>query len=209
MWNEFVEKNPVIGCILPSGITTTRRAITAEERSAILAVCKYHPAGLYILFMLYCGIRPHEAACIQGKDVNGNILHVRGTKSSDADRYIPIPEVLRKVLPEIGAEEYLIKSLSGVSPIKESHRRKMWNSFKKELGRYIDVADDLVPYCLRHTYCTDLQDAGIPINVARELMGHSTIVLTSKIYTHHSQKTFDNALELINSHIYSHNKAHG
>ena len=152
--------------------------------------------------MLYCGLRPHETAYIQGKDVNGNVLHVRGTKSADADRYIPIPEVLKEVLPEIGDEEYFIKSLSGVSPIKESHRRKMWNSFKKELGRYIDVAGDLVPYCLRHTYCTDLQDAGIPINVAREFMGHSTISLTSKVYTHHSETTFFKAAEQINSHIH-------
>lgn len=60
------------------------------------------------------------------------------------------------------------------------------------------VADDLVPYCLRHTYCTDLQSAGVPINVARELMGHSDISITAKIYTHHSEIDFDNAKQLIN-----------
>jgi site-specific recombinase XerD len=46
------------------------------------------------------------------------------------------------------------------------------------------VAEDLVPYCLRHTFCTDLQDAGVPINVAKYLMGHTDIAVTSKIYTH-------------------------
>jgi site-specific recombinase XerD len=46
------------------------------------------------------------------------------------------------------------------------------------------VADDLVPYCLRHTYGTDLQDAGVPINVAKYLMGHSDITVTANIYTH-------------------------
>lgn len=202
--NGFITVNPAYGCILPSGHADTHRAITAEERSAILSVCKYHECSLYILLMLYCGLRPHETAYIQGRDIKENVLHVRGTKSADADRYVPLPEVLRRVLPEIEDEEYLIKSLSGASPVRESHRRKMWRSFKKELGSCIDTADDLVPYCLRHTYCTDLQDAGIPINVAREFMGHSTIVLTSKIYTHHSQKTFNSAAELINSHIYSH-----
>ena len=45
------------------------------------------------------------------------------------------------------------------------------------------VAEDLVAYCLRHTYCTDLQRAGVPINVAKYLMGHSDISVTSKIYT--------------------------
>jgi hypothetical protein len=31
------------------------------------------------------------------------------------------------------------------------------------------VAADINPYCLRHTYCTDLQDKGVPINIAKYL----------------------------------------
>lgn len=46
------------------------------------------------------------------------------------------------------------------------------------------VAADLTPYCLRHTFCTDLQAAGVPINVAKDLMGHSDIDITANIYTH-------------------------
>ena len=46
------------------------------------------------------------------------------------------------------------------------------------------IADDLVLYCLRHTFCTDLQKAGIPLNIARILMGHEDIRITSAIYTH-------------------------
>ena len=34
------------------------------------------------------------------------------------------------------------------------------------------VARDLTPYCLRHTYATDLQTAGVPINIAKEFLGH-------------------------------------
>ena len=104
------------------------------------------------------------------------------------------------MLPAIRPEGYFIKSLRGIAPTKESHRAKLWNHFKKELKKYIDIADDLVPYCFRHTYCTDLQDAGVPINLAREFMGHSSITLTSRIYTHHSEKSFNNAKECINMH---------
>ena len=59
------------------------------------------------------------------------------------------------------------------------------------------VADDLVPYCLRHTFCTDLQDAGVPINIAKELMGHSDISITAKIYTHQTEYAFNNAREMM------------
>lgn len=86
----------------------------------------------------------------------------------------------------------------------------MWRDFilamNKEMGGINEkndilirtVADDLVPYCLRHTFCTDLQDAGVPINVAKELMGHSDISVTSKIYTHRSDISFEKALEKMN-----------
>ncbi len=60
------------------------------------------------------------------------------------------------------------------------------------------VAPDLSPYCLRHTYCTDLQDAGVPINVARYLMGHASIVMTSRIYTHTTEKVIQDAADKIN-----------
>ena len=63
------------------------------------------------------------------------------------------------------------------------------------------VASDLVPYCLRHTYCTDLQAAGVPINVARELMGHSDISMTAKIYTHSSQAALDNAAAAVDAYL--------
>lgn len=60
------------------------------------------------------------------------------------------------------------------------------------------VVYDLDPYCVRHTFCTDLQTAGVPINVAKEFMEHSDIALTSKTYTHHSEESFINAAKSIN-----------
>ena len=61
------------------------------------------------------------------------------------------------------------------------------------------IASDLVPYCLRHTFCTDLQDAGVPINIAKYLMGHSDISLTAKIYTHTTDKAIQEAAKKINA----------
>ena len=53
------------------------------------------------------------------------------------------------------------------------------------------LAPDLEPYLLRHTFCTDCQAAGVPINVAKELMGHSDISVTAKIYTHMVDEVFE------------------
>ena len=62
------------------------------------------------------------------------------------------------------------------------------------------VAPDLVLYCLRHTYCTDLQRAGVPLEIARMLMGHEDITTTANIYTHSGEAEVMQARDLINKH---------
>ena len=59
------------------------------------------------------------------------------------------------------------------------------------------LPDDLTPYCYRHTYCTDLQDAGVPLVVASRLMGHSDVKITARVYTHASKDSFNDALAKI------------
>jgi site-specific recombinase XerD len=59
------------------------------------------------------------------------------------------------------------------------------------------VAPDLVPYCLRHTYCTDLQAKGVKLKTASYLMGHANISITADIYTHITDEALDEAAALI------------
>lgn len=50
------------------------------------------------------------------------------------------------------------------------------------------IAPDLVPYCLRHTYCTDLMREGVGLESVRYLMGHENITTTANIYTHSDKR---------------------
>ena len=61
------------------------------------------------------------------------------------------------------------------------------------------IAPDLCLYCLRHTYCTDLQRSGVPINVAKALMGHANISTTANIYSHSGLPDVILASQLINA----------
>ena len=197
----LIETNPVSRTTRPKGHKNSRRALTDIEFEVVNRIAKDHPCGLWIMLMLYCGLRPHETAIIQGKDIKGNILHVRGYKSEKGDRIVPIPEPLKPYLPsDLNEEEYLIKSPRGYAPVQKHHRVKMWGMFKRDMEKIIDVGD-LTPYCFRHTYCTNLQDAGVPITCARDLMGHSTIKLTADIYTHQTLSSFVDSAEKINAHF--------
>lgn len=62
------------------------------------------------------------------------------------------------------------------------------------------VAEDLTPYCLRHTYCTDLQDAGVPLNIAKYLMGHDDVSVTANIYTHTTETALESAIDSIDKY---------
>lgn len=211
--NKLILNNPATKLEKPKGYTQQRRAITKYERIIILQVADSHRHGLWILLMLYCGLRPNETSLVQGRhiDFKKGILHIEGTKTANANRYVPIPEILLDKLPKLEPYQFLFLSESGTK-INDDCRGRMWHSFKREMNVAMGcevyrnqivppfrVSVDLVPYCLRHTYCTDLQAAGVPINVAKELMGHSDISLTARIYTHKSEESFNAAATLINA----------
>ena len=108
---------------------------------------------------------------------------------------------------------YLFTQPTTGRPHTETSMKQIWRSFKQALdldmsaqmaqrrnrpGNVV-VADDLTPYCLRHTYATDLQSADVPINVAKDFLGHKSIAMTSQIYTHLSVDAFAEAsLKVIN-----------
>ena len=204
-----------------------RRSITPKERAFILKTAEKHRAGMFIKIMLYCGLRPGEVAALQWRNIDfkkrtltvDSALKGDGSigepKSEAGYRTVPIPLVLYDDLvarfEESGKNRFaFICTNSGGGKLTKSSIVQMWKSFVYRLniemgcktfkGALIPpypVADDLVMYCLRHTYCTDLQAAGVPINVARELMGHSNISITAEIYTHSSQESFTNAANAI------------
>lgn len=199
--NGLIQNNPAAHLTRPKGGKTERRSITEKERQYILQVADTDPRFLFYLFMLFCGCRPSEAAEIQGRDIltidGEHILHIRGTKTAAADRQVPIPDYLYQRIPkDVEPFDYIIKQTNG-KQLNQYARLHLWRRFRREMNIAMGckvyrnqlvapfpVAEDLVPYCLRHTYCTDLQKQGIDIRTAQYLMGHSSIQLTADIYTH-------------------------
>ena len=195
---------------LPDTTSGSHRSITDAERAAILAVAGSHPAGLWVLTLLYTGMRPGESAALMWSDVDfaNNEIHIhaaresgsnsiKGPKTAAGIRDIPIHTQLRPLLQLAQGEpfQFVFPNRSGKMQ-GHSSMQAAWNSFRRSMDIYMGatvvrgkvvesvVAKDLTPYCLRHTFCTDLQRAGVPLNVAKELMGHSHIQTTANIYTH-------------------------
>lgn len=212
--NDLIRKNPCKGVMKPRGTRKTHREITPLERKYIEQVADTDERFVFFLFMLYCGCRPGEVANLKGCDIrkkNGaNFLHINGTKTENAVREVPIPKYLMERIPKTEPFEYIFKNKNGDRRSKESIH-KLWKAFKREMNIAMGcevyrneivndlVAPDLVPYCLRHTYCTDLFRNGVDEKIAQTLMGHASITITRDIYTHVSEDMlYETALKLRN-----------
>ena len=121
----------------PKGTKRTRRSITEAERAVILEVADTDPRFLLFLFMLFCGCRPSEAAELQGRDVileDGKpLLHIRGTKTKNSDRFVPIDQYLYARIPKTKKFEYIVTRTDG-EPMDAPARAKLWTKFKRELS---------------------------------------------------------------------------
>lgn len=106
--NGYIKNNPMDAVNVPKGYTNHRRALTEEERRNVMELCKTDKRRNFILLMLQCGLRPSETTYIQGKDINKSdrLLHVRGTKTEAADRFIPIPEPLLSMIKDYSGDRY-------------------------------------------------------------------------------------------------------
>lgn len=215
--NEMINRNPCIGTRKLKGTKTKRRAITDEEREQLIKAADEMPKFNYFLIMLYCGCRPSEARELQGRDIEyikgKPVLHIRGTKTANADRHVPIPQVMMDRLPSVGDYEYIFTTEKGTKLNAQSHQR-----FWKQCSRIMNInmgcrtdadghpvepfplADDFTPYCLRHTFCTDLAKASVDMRTAQKLMGHSTIQMTADIYTHVDKSMILDTADIMNAY---------
>ena len=209
--DRVIVYDPAESLVMPETTSGTHRAITDDERRHIIAVAQTHRAGAWVLFMLYTGARPDETRKAKWEDIDRKHRRVtlHSSKTDYGDRRVPLNPALLPFLA--GGEGYIFTQPTTGQPHTKTSMRQMWESFKRAVdidmgaqtfkGGIIPetsrVAADLTPYCMRHTYATDLQSAGVPINVAKDLLGHKEISMTSRIYTHLSDEAFNSAAEKV------------
>lgn len=201
--NGLLNTSPAEYIIRPQYTNNKRRAITDIERKHLVEILHTDDRFLVFALMLYCGCRPSEAMNVQRNDfVNENgywLLRIRGTKTAASDRYVPVPEefenMIREKLDHPGF--YPLCTTSSGKKIVRNDFERFWRRIRREMNISMGckvyrnelippypLADDFVPYNLRHTFCTDLQKQGVDIRTAQYMMGHSDIKTTANIYTH-------------------------
>jgi integrase len=138
---------------------------------------------------------------------HGRLVVVQGQAKSEAgQRDIPIMPPLREVIQALPESGLVCLSTKGL-PVSEAASRANWKAFWNMLeeihngsvvhgpGRRSDRFPEdwqylpkVQMYDLRHTFCSFLYDADVDVKTAQYLMGHASLEITLKIYTHLSEK---------------------
>lgn len=212
--NQLIQFNPADDLKLPEYVKGTRRSITDREREHLYLCYEKDPAYLLFIMMIECGCRPEEAINLIGRDIDQNehLLHIRGTKTKNSDRYVPIPDALYAVIKGTKPFEPICPNRAGRKHTESSYTR-LYEHLKRDMNISMGcktyrnalvppfpLDDDFVPYCLRHTYCTDLCKADIDVRTAQKLMGHANISITADIYTHVDMNDIKKAAEKIRAY---------
>jgi integrase len=153
----LVVKDVSDGLIMPSTVAGTRRPLTENERAAVIKIAENHRAGLWILTMLYCGLRPEETVALMWHDINftegkealtvqraaewingrAGIKCPKGKdkkQGEEARRTIPSPQPLVERLKKADHKGlYVFTPEQSTGMLTKSNTKKMWHSFHRDV----------------------------------------------------------------------------
>ena len=166
--------------------------------------------GVGVLLMAYTGIRLGELCGLQWQDVNvdagtlhvqrtveriaqaggGTCLTVQTPKTESSDRWIPIPQEMLRVL-DAGHRQPEAYLLTGGDRLPDP--RTCQYRYKALLNRCGVGYRSF--HALRHTYATRCIEQGVDAKSVSELLGHSDVRTTLRLYVHSSMEYKRKAVE--------------
>jgi len=146
-----------------------------------------------ILMVLYgTGIRRTEASLLKVSDIDSErmVIHVhqgKGSRDRDVPMTVKLLEALREYWRWKRPKVYLFPSTSGhrgaEQPISD---KTVWYAVK-EAGKRAGLQKRIGPHTLRHSFATNLMEAGTDLRTIQLLMGHAHLEDTT-VYLHLSQR---------------------
>lgn len=157
---------------------------------------------LLFLLMLRCGLRVSEACALAWEDVDLQSLTLRVNRGKgDVDRVAYLSPDVEQSLKLWQARRTGSPHLFPSRKARGTHigRRNVYVMMQKYLGE-AGVSGSYSPHCLRHTFATQLLNAGVTLEVLKELMGHRSIRMTlryTELYEATKRGQYTQAMERI------------
>lgn len=136
-------------------------------------------------------------------------LYVNTPKTKSSNRILPMSDEVYaafsrviarrpklKVEPLVdGYSGFLFVSERGSITINTYVSKAIWSAIKRYNEHHDDKLPMFSPHNLRHTFCTNMIDAGVKEKVVQYLMGHSSVTITLDVYTHSSYRKVEIAFQ--------------
>jgi integrase/recombinase XerD len=139
--------------------------------------------------LLNSGLRISEALALKASDVRlvaGTAKSVRVIGKGDKERLVPLPEAFGAVfgfwLKDRARGEFVFARAAGQKPVSSQAVRAYLRLMLDKAG----IEKKISPHKLRHTYATNLLNAGAELVDIKALLGHESIA-TTQIYTNVGQ----------------------
>lgn len=190
--NGVIYGNPA-QYVRSGGVKGSRKALTQEQQTELLAAAKGKTGEIIILLAYYLGLRRGEIAGLHWTDIDreahtvhiqravefiGNQPREKSTKTAAGDRVLPIPDALWDFLQAQEKKSVFVAHKANGEQLTQNAIARHLEPICRELSFHLTL------HMLRHTYATRLDLLGVPPKTCQYLLGHASLDVTKGIYTH-------------------------
>lgn len=157
--------------------TVRSKPLTDFEIDHLFKELEHSNVKYFYAFQLLTGCRRSEALALKFNDIDYDLrlIHIRGTKTANSDRYIPMTDELYCLIMHIP-----INMNNRLFPYTANYVSK---KFKTLLPNH-KLHD------LRHTFATRCATCGLHPAITQSILGHATPDFTLKVYTHIDSRNY-------------------
>ncbi len=206
-----------------------QRVLSDEELVIIESTPLSTKERLFVDIARYTGLRKGEILSLTIADIDFkthkisvnkslyyevNTPKIKSPKSQSGYRNVPIPDKLLVTLKKYMKENnsFILFTMGNGGYMSKQSFRVFWDKIIKKINECAKTQGEnvlkiykedtkLTPHIFRHTYATNLYYAGVDVKTAQYLMGHSSVDITLKIYTHLDSKKTELTFEKINEYF--------
>jgi integrase/recombinase XerD len=158
-----------------------------------------HDRTMFLL-MLRCGLRVGEVSTLRWSAIDGEARSIRiDNGKGQVDRVVYFSQDVEHALRQWRRIQPAGMGYVFPSPLKPGTPLNV-RTIQRLMARYLTEAHIAAPYSphtLRHTFATHLLNAGAPLEVVKELMGHRSISMTlryTQLYEATKRRQYDQAM---------------
>lgn len=128
----------------------------------------------------------------QNVNFETNIISLHGDETkSGKGRQIPMTQRCRRIMEQR-------QQINPIRPftLSKHEAERAWHWVRSEMG--LDGDSEFVIHCAtRHTFASRLLNKNVPLPVIRDLLGHSSVLITERVYAHLCSSKLVEAVEVL------------